>query len=156
MPDGSKQIIPKDEGHGVMLSVFTSCELGYSFSIFKKNLKKVNERQKGQYHSVKEAAILCYGTDKKIPLTSTPFSIELEYGASHDVYWLYKHIVLKIENCVDMLKHTHPQFDIFFLLDHFNRHNRMRPDNLNINKIITQVFHRHQNKSKSWIATSTV
>ena len=135
MPDGSKQIIPKDEGHGVMLSGFTSRELGYGFPISKKILKKVNERRKGQYYSDKEATILLHGTAKKAPLTSTPFSVELEYGASHDGYWSYEHMVLQLEDCVAVLKYTHPQFDILFLLDHSNGHNRMRPDGLNLNRI---------------------
>ena len=33
LPDGTKQLIPKDEGQGVMLSSFVSRELGYGFDV---------------------------------------------------------------------------------------------------------------------------
>ena len=33
LPNGTKQLIPKDEGQGVMLSSFVSRELGYGFEI---------------------------------------------------------------------------------------------------------------------------
>lgn len=35
LPDGTRQIIPKDEGQGVMLSGLCSRELGYGFPISK-------------------------------------------------------------------------------------------------------------------------
>ena len=44
-------------------------------------------------------------------------------------------MVDQIEDCVDVLKHTHPQFDVMFLLDHSNGHDRLQPDGLSLSKI---------------------
>ena len=71
----------------------------------------------------------------KPQLRCSPFSYELEYGCGHEGYWSYDHMVLQIEDCVDILSHTHPQFDILFLLDHSNGHDKMRPNGLNLNKL---------------------
>ena len=69
------------------------------------------------------------------PIVSSPFSYELEYGIGHEGYWSYEHMVLQVEDCVDILQHTYPQFELLFLLDHSNGHDRMRPNGLNINKL---------------------
>ena len=42
LPDGTKQLIPKDEGQGVMLSPFVSRELGYGYEIPKNMLDEIN------------------------------------------------------------------------------------------------------------------
>ena len=33
LPDGSRPLIPKDEGMGLIISAFTSRELGYEYTI---------------------------------------------------------------------------------------------------------------------------
>ena len=103
--------------------------------ISNKVLKAVNRKRKGQHYKDRDAAILRNGTSLKPPLLNSPFSYELEYGCGREGYWTYEHMVLQIEDCVDVLFHTHPQFDFLFLLDHSNGHDRMRPNGLNLNKL---------------------
>ena len=135
LPDGQRQLIPKDEGLGVMLSSLCSREFGYGYEVTPEILAEVNKNRQFQHYSDKEAAISQHGTSLKPPLTSSPFVVELEYGAGHDGYWSYDLMVLQLEDCMDILKHSLPQFDILFLLDHSNGHDKMKPDGLNINKI---------------------
>ena len=40
LPNGKKQLVPKDEGHGLMLLTFTCRELGYGLQISKDDFKK--------------------------------------------------------------------------------------------------------------------
>ena len=60
---------------------------------------------------------------------------EFGYGSNGDGYWTYKSMAIQMEDCIDCLKHLHPEFDILFLVDHSNRHDCLQPDGLNINKI---------------------
>ena len=46
LPDGTKQIIPKDEGQGLMISGMCSREIGYATKISKKVLKLVNRKER--------------------------------------------------------------------------------------------------------------
>ena len=48
LPNGIKQLIPKDEGMGIMLSSFVSRELGYGFEIDDETLDKVNSNRENQ------------------------------------------------------------------------------------------------------------
>ena len=135
MPDGTRQLIPKEEGHGIMISSLCSRELGYGCLLSKEDLDAINEKRKNQHYSDKAAAIMLHGTSKKSILTCSPFVRELSYGAGHDGYWSYEHMVLQLEDCIDVLHHTHPQFDYLFLLDHSNGHDRLQEDGLSISKI---------------------
>ena len=60
---------------------------------------------------------------------------ELEYGKNKNGYWTYDHMVIQLEDCVDVLTHLYPEFEIIFFLDHSNGHDRTRPNGLNINKL---------------------
>ena len=42
---------------------------------------------------------------------------------------------LQIEDCINVLKVTYPHFDIIFLLDHSNGHDRLQPNGLSLSKI---------------------
>ena len=45
-PDGERNIIPKDDGLGVMVSAFQSQEFGFGFVVSEVQLKEVNEKRK--------------------------------------------------------------------------------------------------------------
>lgn len=62
MPDGTKQIVSKEEGQGVMLSLFYCRELGYACPICDYCLSEVNKKYERQYHSNREAAKLKFNT----------------------------------------------------------------------------------------------
>ena len=114
LPDGTKQIIPKDEGHGVMLSSFCCRELGFGFEICDELLEKVNLMRKGQTYSDEAAAHAINVTSQKPSLTTSPFSRSFEYGNNHEGYWSYNHMVLQLEDCVDVLKTLYLNFDFIF------------------------------------------
>ena len=134
-PDGTKQLIPKDDGHGVMLSSFTCREFGYGYKLCKYCLSKINKMRDGQTYADKDAAKKRYGPVTKQPLLKCPFVCELEYGNSLEGYWSYEHMIIQLEDIVDCLKCLHPKFDIVVLVDHSNGHDRLQPDGLNINRI---------------------
>ena len=134
-PDGVHQLVPKDEGQGLMLSSFCCRELGYGYQPSDETLKKVNRIRKDTKYHDEEAAITKNGNAFKQPLTKTPFVRELDYGTNKDGYWSYEHMVIQLEDCVDVLKTAYPDFQFLFLFDHSNGHNRYRPNGLNINKI---------------------
>ena len=80
LPDGTRQLILKDDGIGLMLSSFCSMEFGYGMQLIQADLDLVNEKRKDQCYSDLNAAKIKYGTDIKPILTVTPFVCELEYG----------------------------------------------------------------------------
>ena len=73
LPDGTRQLIPKDEGQGLMLSSFCCRELGYGYSPSDSILQAVNVKRKGTTYSDESAATLKQGNANKKPLTTTPF-----------------------------------------------------------------------------------
>ena len=44
LPDGRRQLIPKEEGHGIMLSSICSRELGYGFQLSNEQLEIINKK----------------------------------------------------------------------------------------------------------------
>ena len=61
-----------------------------------------------------------------------PFCQKFECGAISERYWTYDRMVLKIEDCTDILKDIHPSFDFMFLYDHLCGYNRIIEDRLNV------------------------
>ena len=74
----------------------------------------------------------------------TSFVREFKYGANSEGYWSYQHMVLQLEDCVDVLKLLYPQFDFLFLFDHSCRHNRQKEDGLNVEQM-TKFYGGAQN-----------
>jgi hypothetical protein len=65
------------------------------------------------------------------------------YGANG--YWKYDHMVLQMEDCIDVVKVLWPNFDFLFLFDHSCGHDRCRPNGLN-NKSLNKGFGGAQKK----------
>ena len=57
-----------------------------------------------------------------------------KYGASADGYWTYDHMVLQLEDCVDIPKALHPGFYFIFLFDDSCGHDRGRKYGLDVTK----------------------
>ena len=134
-PDGTRQLTPKDEGQGVMLSSFCSRELGYGFNPPKEVLQAVNDKRSSQEYADKDAARTKFGSSKKQKLVESPFTRELEYGMNNEGYWRYEDMVLQMEDCRDILVHMFPDYEFIFLFDHSNGHDRLQPNGLSINRI---------------------
>jgi hypothetical protein len=92
--DGTKPVIPKDEGLGVMISAFVSREFGFGMILSEEDLQKVNEFRIGKKYSDDLAAIDKRGTSAKQPLDSSPFVVQFEYGINSEGYWMYDHMYL--------------------------------------------------------------
>ena len=71
-------------------------------------------------------------TEEKQPLTNSPFIREFEYGANNKGYWSYKHMVLQIGDCIDVMHALYPDYNVLFLFDHSCGHDRQREDGLNV------------------------
>lgn len=133
-PDGTKGLVPKDEGLGVMISAFVSREFGFLFELTEEQFMQVNLFRRGESNCVyrdSEAATKKLGTDRKADLVKSPFLVEFEYGANGDGYWTYESMVLQVEDCIDVVQALYPQFDFLFQFDHSCGHDRKRPDGLN-------------------------
>ena len=154
LPDGAKALLPKDEGQGIMVSAFTSREIGFGFSVPPECLDEINKIRDGTHYSDRQAALLLYGTSKKQKLESSPFVRELDYGKNNEGYWTYDHMVIQLEDCIDVLKFMFPDFDFLFFLDHSNGHDRMRPNGLNLNKV-SMKFAGKQPEMRSSVLTSS-
>ena len=55
LPDGSQPLVPKDNGMGVMISAFTSRELGFGFQMSPEMLELINATRKGKRYSDEQA-----------------------------------------------------------------------------------------------------
>jgi hypothetical protein len=71
------------------------------------------------------------GKTYKDPFNNSPFVLQFEYGANNQGYWKDDHVVLQMEDCIDVVKVLWPNFDFLFLFDHSGGHDRRRPDGLN-------------------------
>ena len=132
---GVREILPKDEGLGVMISAFQTREFGFGMELTTKHLQKINEKRKQEQYIDEVAAVLKRGTAEKQPLTTSLFYTEFEYGANKDGYWTYEHFVLQCEDVADCLQVLYPEIEFRFLVDHSCGHDQQRDDGLNAGKM---------------------
>jgi hypothetical protein len=86
LPTGETQLVPKDEGQGVMISAFQSREFGFGMPLSEEQLRAVNMVRKDQHYKDEETAAKYLGGSLKRDLNGSPFIIEFEYGAGNDGY----------------------------------------------------------------------
>jgi len=133
--DGESTLRTKGLGIGLMVSAMISRATGMGMLVTEEQLLEINKTRRGTKYIDQEAATYLNGNDLKKDLTESPFIRYLNYGSGKDGYWTYRHMVLQIEDCVDCLKYTHPDFRYGFELDHSSGHNSERPDGLSTNSI---------------------
>jgi len=104
-PNKETYIVPKDDGMGIMISAFQFREFGVGLQITEQDLQIVNE-SRVEKNKDEQAAQDTRRSALKLGLTSTPFVREFEYGAKTKGYWSYQHMVLQLEDCVDVLKYS--------------------------------------------------
>jgi hypothetical protein len=117
-PNGAVVLIPKDDVQGVMISAFQSREFRLGLQLNQEQLALINQHRNNKDYCYEKAAIKLRGTSKKQALTETPFIREFEYGQNSDGYWSYEHMVLQMEDCIDVMKVLHPEVDVLLLFDH--------------------------------------
>ena len=131
LPTGETQLVPKDEGAGVMISAFQSRDFGFGHPLTNEQLEGINQTRRGRSYFDIEAAKRQRGKAEKEPLKESPFIIEFEYGANNEGYWTYDNMVLQLDDCVDCLNYLYPNYEFLFMLDHSSGHDKQKPDALN-------------------------
>lgn len=58
LPDGTRSLIPKDEGIGIMISAFIYRKIGFGYTVPDYILERVNTVRLGQKYSDEKVAIL--------------------------------------------------------------------------------------------------
>ncbi len=96
----------------------------------------VNKKWKDKKYKDLKAAAEARGSKDgfKKPLTASLFVHTFECGADRDSYWNYNHMVLQLEDCVDVIMPLYPEYEHLFQFDHSSGHNKQREDGLNIKK----------------------
>jgi hypothetical protein len=107
----------------------------------------VNEVRHTTKYIDQEAAKEIRGKTYYNPLDNSPFVLQFKYGANNQGYYKYGHMVLQIEDCIDVVKVLWPDFDFLFLFDHSCGHAQRRPDRLN-NKSLNKGFGGAQTKMR--------
>jgi len=125
---GELAIIPKDEGHGIMVSAVQSREFGFGLELTSSDQEIVNNFQQRQrpHYTETDAAMKLNGKTEKENISKNPFIIYFEfgYGAGKDGYWTYNHMALQFEDCIDIIQALYPQFDSLWMFDHSCGHDR--------------------------------
>jgi hypothetical protein len=135
-PSGKQSILPKNDGLGVMVSVFQSQELGFGVLITEEQLKKINKKRKEADYFYVTAANKVNSSTKKQPLTKSPFVHLFEFGGQNG-YWTGNHMTLQSEDCIDRLKEIYGyQYDFVFLFNHSSGHAKKRAGGLDVKKML--------------------
>ena len=74
----------------------------------------MNNTRENKVYTDTGAIIYLFGTSDKKPLTKSPFVRYLNYGSGKDGYWTYRHMVVQIEDCLDILVTLFPEYDTQF------------------------------------------
>ena len=149
-PNKETYIVPKDDGMGIMISAFQSREFGFGMHMTAHDLQQVNEFRRGSKYIDEQAAHDTRKTPFKLELTTTPFVREFEYGANSEGYWTYQHMVLQLEDFVDVIKVLYSQYQFLFLFDHSCGHDRQKEDGLNVERM-TKLFGGAQKRLRSTV-----
>ena len=159
--NGEIPLVPKDDGTGVMISALQSREFGFGFrTLTNEELKKVNDVRKGEVYEDVNAALKLFGTAKKSSLTESdnPFVREVSYGANKDGYWSYEHLIVQLEDCMDvvMALFSEDLYEIQFLVDHLCGHDRQREDGLNIRNMNREYGGKQRKMHSSTMSDGTL
>ncbi len=57
---------------------------------------------------------------------------EFEYRTNNKGYWSYVHMVLQMEDCLDVMRVLHPQYEVLLLFDYSCGHTPQREYRLNV------------------------
>ena len=124
--NGQRSLVPKDEGLGIMISMYQSREFGIIQEISPINLAAINAYRAGASYQDQEAAIAVHGTALKAPIEAekSPFLVYFEYGVAGRGYWNYFQTVCQLEDVTDCLKVLYPTYDFEGHFDHSSGHEK--------------------------------
>lgn len=87
-----------------MISSFVSRDFGYGFDLTEEQLQKINAHREEKMYLDCDAASKINGNAFKKKLTSSPFTKWLDYGQNSKGYWNYDHMILQLEDVIDILR----------------------------------------------------
>jgi hypothetical protein len=136
-PGGERPLVPKEDGTGVMVSGIQSREFGFGFrEITAEELSEINKERAGKCYADENAAYKVLGSKLKDVLMEgdNPFIRYFQFGANNEGYWSYEHLIVQMEDCVDVLRGVldFKKYEIRFMVDHSCGHDRQRDDGLNV------------------------
>ena len=95
-----------------------------------------------------DAAMEVYKRKEKRTLQISPFIQKFEYGVNSEGFCTYHHMVLQLEDIVDVLKALFGStYDFIFYFDHSSGHDKLRPNGLNANNM-NKFYGGEQNKMR--------
>jgi hypothetical protein len=93
-------------------------------------------RREGKHYSDKAASIKVLGSSAKdlFDEDTNPFVRYFHFGANKQGYWSYEHLIVQLEDCVDVLKVVLDlgNYEVRFMVDHSCGHDRQREDGLSV------------------------
>ena len=138
---GRGVLLPKDDGHGLMLSAFVSRAWGFYSDnsgevvlLTPEKLEAINQSRRAQTYLAEDSASqVLGGSSKRIRqiTDASAFCTYFDYGSNNDGWWNYDHMALQFEDLVDCLMVLYPSFDFAFLFDNSSGHGRKQKDGLN-------------------------
>jgi hypothetical protein len=130
----NKQLRPKGDGTGVMVSAFVSRAFGFNPEISQADLEAINAKRLNTHYADLDAAEALHGPGQtlKPPLTASPLLRKLKHGKSREGWWDYNHQVLQMEDVADVLHHLYPECDISMEVDNSSGHGKAKADGLNV------------------------
>ena len=138
---GRGLLLPKDDGHGIMLSAFVGRVWGFYLDnegevsmLTRDVIAEINNARRDQVYLAKDSAQkVLGGCAKRLQqiTDASPFCTFFDYGTNNDGYWTYDTMALQLEDLVDCLKVLFPDFDFVFLFDHSSNHGKKQQDGLN-------------------------
>ena len=113
-------------GRSMMVSRFSSRNVGFGLEMNNDDLNKTNEYCKCKKYVEEDAATYLNGSAAKPQHTENPFLCLLEHRQGNNGYWTYHHMILQIEEGMDCMivlltksnDATKCRFDICFKFDH--------------------------------------
>ena len=95
----------KTEGLGVILSLLTSREFGFTFNLIDEQwgmiLSETNKKRKNQHCLNEDAGTKVLGTSFKPLLNKNPFCRDFDHTKLRSSYWDSGHEVMQCKDCAD-------------------------------------------------------
>ena len=126
--DGRSTLVPKDDGHGVMISAIVNRTWGFRTNgnqILPEQFHEINQLRLHPSHNtyiLTEAALNVNGHTAKGPIEDCgAFCRLFEYSANNDGYWNYNTMALQMEDFIDCIRVLVPDHDFVILYDQKRR-----------------------------------
>ena len=129
-----------------MVSAMKHCEFGFGFRhVTDDQLRAINNRRCSSRNYVDHSVSIKVNGDIEDKMFQyedifKSFVRGFEYVAKKYVYWSYEHLIIQLEDCIDVMKEIYGNdFILQFIVDNSCGHEQKREDGINVN--VTNVGH---------------